>query len=295
MSAWHEQGLRLSKRNIESKQVACYYALVFFDQIRRGTQFDPTIITIRKKYWHPMSKVTLKNRLMTFAAIALSSLVLFAPELWAQCSLDIQKNITSGWHKKNVSYTTEANIIKVKVGKSDWDDSDSIYIGSMKGCGVLTVAVTQIYGEYPWDGKAFGISFANEKRKPHQWGNFASFPPPRGYKIDDGFIKAWLSNHTRLVYDIPDSSQTSHIGAKIFLGSHNGLELEFNAYESPHGLQLAWERRSYLPGHNAINTNYQSDRPVASCATNCDEPRPGHRQSVISRFFSRLSDIACRN
>jgi hypothetical protein len=205
--------------------------------------------------------------------------------------LNIQDSISSGWNKESVSYTAEKDTITIEVDEMGWDDSDSIYIGSMKGCSTLTVDVSHISGEYPWDGKAFGISFANDKREPHQWGNFASFTRPRGYAIDDGFIKARLFRNTRLVYDIPDSSRTSHIGAKIFLGSHNTLTLRFSAQESP-GLRLSERRPSRSAMSYAAEAEYRARSTAESCS-GCHEPRTRRSASFLDRVFSRSSHPAC--
>lgn len=236
----------------------------------------------------------LRSNVTISAAIFLFSLVCSSPEVLARCSLRIQNRINSGWNKESVSYTVEKNIINIKVGEMGWDDSDSIYIGSIKGCSTLTVRVSQISGRYPWDGKAFGISFANEEREPHQWGSFASFPPPRGYAMDDGFIKAGLSNNTKLVYDIPNSSLTSYIGAKIFLGSHNTLELQFSAQETSRDLQLSERQSSRSSVRYTADADYRSGNPADSCSLGCHEPRTRRRRSVFDRDFSRVSHPACQ-
>jgi hypothetical protein len=239
-----------------------------------------------------MNKITLKTRSVAFTAVVLSSLVLFGPEVWARCSLNIEDSISSGWNKDSVSYTVENNRITIEVDEMGWDDSDSIYIGSMRGCSTLTVNVSHISGEYPWDGKAFGLSFANDKREPHQWGNFASFTRPRGYVIDDGFIKAGLSKNTQLVYDIPDSSQISHIGAKIFLGSHNTLELQFSAQETSRELQLSERQPSRSAVRYAADADYRPRNTADSCS-GCHEPRTRRSESLFDRVFSRSSHPAC--
>lgn len=239
-----------------------------------------------------MNKITLKTRSVAFTAVVLSSLVLFAPQVWARCSLYIQDSISSGWNKDSVTYTVEDDTITIEVDEMGWDDSDSIYIGSMRGCSTLAVNVEHISGKYPWDGKAFGISFANDKREPHQWGNFASFTRPRGYVIDDGFIKARLFRNTRLVYDIPDSSRTSHIGAKIFLGSRNTLKLRFSAQETP-GLQLSERRPLRSAMRYAADADYRPANSAESCSLSCHEPRTSRRQSVFDRIFSVSSHPTC--
>lgn len=242
-----------------------------------------------------MKGITLKNRVIACTAILLSSLVLYCPDVWARCSLNIQNSISSGWNKHRASYTVEKNTLKIKVAEGGRDDADSIFIGSIKGCSTLTINVSQISGKYPWGGKVIGFSFANDKRKPHQWGNFASFAPPRGHAIEDGFVKAGAWNNKKFVYDIDNSDQTTYIGAKVFIGSNNALELQFSAQEASPDFQLSARQPSPSENHHTTHAGYQTVSRSISCSLNCHEPRSGRSQSVFTRIFSRPSRASCRD
>jgi hypothetical protein len=201
-----------------------------------------------------------------------------------------------------VSYTVEKNTLKIKAGERVKNDTDSIYIGSINGCSTLTINVSQISGQYPWGDKVIGFSFANDAIQPHQWGNQASFPPPRGRGIEDGFIKAGLTNNTKLVYDIDNITKTTHIGAKVFIGSNNSLELQFSAQPASQELQFSAQpasRESRFSGQQAsrsskpgtAQTRYQSD---GSCSMNCHGPHDAGSSFVFTRDFSISSHAACR-
>jgi len=249
----------------------------------------------------------LENRLVACTALLLPLLVFFCSEARAQCSLNIQSSISSGWNKQGVSYTVDKNTLKIKVAEGGKNDTDSIYIGSIRGCSTLTISVPQISGQYPWGGKAIGFSFANDLIQPHQWGNQASFPPPRGRAIEDGFIKTSLSNNTELVYDIDNSSKTMHIGAKVFIGGNNVLELQFSAQPPAREPQSSAPQASRTPRFDAQQTpreprlsasqmrpteRYTDDddepweSPANSCSASCHEPRGRHREYVFARGFS---------
>lgn len=258
------------------------------------------------------------------AAIVLCSLIFYCSPVLAQCTLDIQSPISSGWNKEGVSYAVENNTLKIKVREGNRADTDSIFIGSIRGCSTLTVAVTQISGEYPWGGKAIGLSFANDPIQAHQWGNQASFPAPRGEAIEDGFIKAGLANKAQLVYDIDNSAGTTYFGAKVFIGSNNVMELQFSAQEAARPLQASTppaprearpgtqqvrrevQQSGVLPAsrpmrfgappalppseHCPASEDYALADPDMSCAGGC------HRAGIECRPFlsSRGFSIACR-
>jgi hypothetical protein len=241
-----------------------------------------------------MEEVTLKDRLIAFKAIVLSSLVFYCPESLAQCSLNIQSGVRSGWSKQLVHYTVEKNTLKVKVGEGSGDDADSIYIGSMKGCGTLTIEVSKITGRYPWGGKAIGFSFFDNKREPSQWGNQASFPAPKGYVIEEGFVKAAISTNTKLVYDIANSTETTHIGAKLFIGSNNALELQFNAQEASRDLQFSARPPVRSSERLTTYTVRQPSSPAVSCSSNCHERRSEHRRFAFNRDFSIPARASCQ-
>lgn len=158
------------------------------------------------------------------------SFTIYCPDALAECALNIQSDIRSGWHKKNVDYETTGNILRIVVDDWGGDDSDSIYIGNINGCSQLRVRVLRKTGRYSWGGKAIGLSIAYDQRKAGQWGKHASFLPPRGHKIEDGFIKSRLSRGTTLIYDVDEIDRTMYFGAKVFLGADNRLVLEFDAH-----------------------------------------------------------------
>jgi hypothetical protein len=240
-----------------------------------------------------VKEATLKSRLTACAAIFLSSLVFYCNEVLAQCSLNIQNRISSGWNKDGVSYTVQKNTLKIKVAEGGGDDADSIYLGSIKDCRTLTINVSQISGKYSWGGKVIGFSFFNDKLEPSQWGNQASFPTPRGYSIEDGFIKAELLDNAKLVYDIANKDGTTHIGAKVFIGSNNAVELQFSTQEASPALQMSARQppRSYK--RYTAYTAHQSDSSAISCSLNCHEPRTGHNEFVFTRDFSLPPRAAC--
>jgi hypothetical protein len=208
---------------------------------------------------------------ITFA----SSVVLYCPPLLAQCKLNIQSVISSGWNKDNVSYTVEKNKLKLKVADKARDDADSIYIGSIEGCKTLIVDVVKVSGNYPWGGKIIGFSFFNEKLDPKQWGNQASFPPPRNRAIDDGFVKELSASDGKLVYDIARSGSAVHFGAKVFIGGGNVLELEFGTEAAPSPLLQASARQA-IPAakRNTASAVRQSRNDSRTCSAQCHEP-PG--------------------
>jgi hypothetical protein len=241
-----------------------------------------------------MKGETLKNRSIAHAAIILATLVFPCPALWAECSFTLQSAISSGWNKAGVAYTVDKNTLKIKVGEGTKNDTDSIAIGSIKDCSTLTITVAQISGEYLWGGKAIGFSFANAAIENHQWGNQASFPPPRGRAIEDGFIKSGLSNGTKLVYDIDSKTETTHIGAKVFIGSGNALELQFSAQQAPPREPQVSARQpsSRLPERYTAYTGRQPDMAANSCSSECHQPRTERDEFAFTRGVFRPSRAA---
>jgi hypothetical protein len=229
--------------------------------------------------------VILKNKALAYAAILLAALVCHVPEVQAECSLNIEDSIISGWRKESVSYAVEKTTLKIKVGETGKDEADSIYIGSIKGCNKLTIRVSRIKGDYPWGGKAIGFSFANDKRDPHQWGNSASFPRPAGLAIEDGFINTGLSNNSEIVYTIDNKVQTTYIGAKVFIGNNNSLELQFSAEDTRREIKTSLPQ----PSRSSTRATAHSDQPPddpASCSRNCHEPRRQHDRLAYTHDFS---------
>ena len=235
----------------------------------------------------------MKSRLIASTTIFLSSLIFYCPELLAECSLNIQSVINSGWNKEKVIYSVEKNTLKIKASEGVVDDADSIYIGSTQGCRTLTIHVSQISGQYPWGGKVIGFSFFGEKLEPHQWGNQASFPAPKGYAIEDGFVKAELLNSTTLVYEIANSAETTHIGAKIFIGSNNSLELQFSAQAASPELQASAKRSSRSSERYVAYTDHPPGSPANSCSLTCHEPPTEDGEIVFTSDFSISSHAAC--
>lgn len=230
------------------------------------------------------------------ATILLSPLVFYCPEVLAQCSLNIQDRINSGWNKEGVSYTVEKHTLKIKVAEGRGDDADSIYLGSIKDCRTLTINVSQISGNYPWGSKVIGFSFFNDKLEPSQWGNQASFPTPRGHEIEDGFVKAKLSNNEKLIYDIANKNGATHIGAKVFIGSNNALELQFSAQEASREPQISARQRPRSYERYTAYASHPSDSAAISCSLNCHEPRTEDNEFVSTRDdFSIPPRAACPN
>lgn len=235
----------------------------------------------------------MKNRFIVCLSIILSSAVFYCSSALAECSLDIQKSVISGWKKENVLYAVDKNTLKIKVGEGSKVDADSIYIGSIKGCITLTIDISNISGEYVWDGKVIGFSFFNDKLEPHQWGNQASFPAPRGRAIDDGFVKAGSSKTMKLVYDIANSAATTHIGAKVFIGSNNALELRFSAQDSSRDVQASARPPARPARRYAAGPNYRSDAAANSCSLSCHEPRTEHAEFEYSDDFTIPPSAYC--
>jgi hypothetical protein len=223
----------------------------------------------------------LKNGFMAWAARLLLPLACYCSAASAECSLKIQSRIGSGWKKEGVTYTVEKNTVRIKVSGGGKQDTDSISIGSIRGCAALTINVSQISGQYPWGGKSIGFSFANAPLEPHQWANHASFPPPSGRAIEDGFIKAGLSNNSRLVYDIDDSSKTVHFGAKVFIGANNSLELQFDAQETSVERQGNARQSFRSPKRYPSRMGHEPDNAVASCSLTCHAPRATQGEIAI--------------
>jgi hypothetical protein len=240
-----------------------------------------------------VAEVILKNRFTVYAPVIFTCFLFNCSLSWAECSLNIEGEIASGWNKADVSYTVDGRILKIKTGNKVGQDADSIYIGSITGCDALTIQVRHISGSYPWDGKAIGFAFFNDKLEPHQWGNQASFPAPLGFAIDDGFIKAALSNSTRLVYGIADSSRTTYIGAKIFLGGDNALELELTAEETPREARFSLRQPSPSARPYMARTSRQSQGAGISCSTQCHQPAGEDGEVDFLDEVSMPADAVC--
>lgn len=191
----------------------------------------------------------------------------------AQCAFSIENAIRSGWGKKNVSYAVEGDRLTIKAADGAINDADSIYIGSVKGCRTLAITVSQVSGDFPWGGKAVGFSFSSDKLGGQQWGNEAAFPPPRGRAMEAGFIKPPLPGGTELVYDIRNSAETTHIGAKVFIGNNVAIELRISAQAEPRAQTAVRAPKPSITNPGNISRPF---RQVMSCSANCHQPRGGY-------------------
>lgn len=245
---------------------------------------------------------TLAKTSLAGAAIFLAACILSAATASAQCTLTIDDATVSGWGKKSVSYKAEGNTLKVTSSAGAVNDADSLYIGSIKGCQTFVVTLVRVSGDFPWGGKVIGFSFSRDKLDPSQWGSLASFPPPRGRAMEAGLIEGRLTDGTQLVYDIANSAETTHIGAKVFVGGGVALDLTFGT-RSEGSASIATSAaiapaskpafRPTKPFTPVMSRRQEAPAASTSCASACHQPRDGYGRSGYGGSGARMH-AACQ-